>query len=175
MGLIIGALTWLCMRKRRDRRQTTELGEGSHIQPQDVAAMTDIAAASSRPQLGGYGPMRESLVSAPVTIPFTTGAADQPPGSSPGPYRAVPQHPQQPGDIASAVEIDSNASPYEDGRMSPASASQQPNFFTAAVPINAVEGTFELYSPQAEQGLPFSPSYAPATSADDEHRRNSRL
>lgn len=171
-GIIIGALTWLCLRKRRDRRQTIQPSELSNVQydRQDQTAMTDITAASSRRQQG-TAPTRDYFGPNAVAGPYTTDAVERSPGSSPGPDRAVPSRPQQPGDIAHAVEMDSNASP-DDGRMSPASASQ-PNYFTAAVPIHAVEGTFELYSPQSEHAPPFSP-IAPSSPGESEPRRDGK-
>lgn len=170
-GIIIGGLTWLCLRRRRGRRQTLQPSEGSHVQQQqhqDHTAMTDITAASSQRPGGGTGPTRDYFGPDPVAGPYTTEVTDQSPASSPGHHRAVPSRPQQPGDIAAAVEMGS-----DDGRMSPASASQ-PNYFTAAVPIHAVEGTFELYSPQSDHPPPFSPSNAPP-SPEGENKREGKF
>ena len=176
-GIIIGALTWLCLRRRRERRGTLQPSEGgSHVQQQqqqqqqqqDHTAMTDITAASSQRPRGGTGPTRDYFGPDPVAGPYTTEATDQSPASSPGHHRAVPSRPQQPGDIAAAVEMGS-----DDGRMSPTSASQ-PSYFTAAVPIHAVEGTFELYSPQSDHAPPFSPSNA-APSPEGENKREGKV
>lgn len=159
-GLIIGALTWLCIRKRRERRRTLTQPSGDggsqgrqQQVAQDPTAMTDITA-SSRPRQH-TGLTQDYFGPHPVAGPFTeTSAGGGSPGSMSGPNRAVPHRPDQPGDIAAAVEIDSN----DGGRMSPGS---QPSYFTSPVPINAIDGTFEMEDPGTNHPSPRSPSIAP--------------
>ena len=157
-ALIIGLFVWLCIYKRRRSRQSGNRGYGSsgsgHQHAEDAAGMTEVTQSPMARQ-GGQGPTQDYFGPHPVAGPYTE-APDQyrqhSNTTSPGPHRALPPQPNQPGDITAPVEMDSE-SRAGDGRMSPLSypsshASPQPQPET-------IEGRFELYGElQPEQPPP---------------------
>jgi hypothetical protein len=150
-SIIIGGLTWLCLRKRRDRRQALAQPGGpgfnaggsdayhNQYHPDD-AGMTDVSG--SRPQ-PGRGLTQEYFGPDPVAGPFTESDVLSV-GTSPHLSRAVPSAPQQPGDITAPVEIDSTSE--APGRMSPTSKLSGPHMSPMA---EAMDGRYELYGSEA--------------------------
>lgn len=152
-GIIIGLITWLCLSKRRRRRQTMTQQSGSGEQADD-ANMTEVTA-SSRPREAGYGLTQDYFGPDAVPGPYTETV-----DSSPGPRMAVPSQPEQPGDIAAPVEIGSKEGPLTPG--SPVAMSVTPASET-------IDGRFELHgtemSPAALSPSALSPSRIPSTAS----------
>lgn len=129
-SIIIGGLTWLCLAKRRRRRETTtgeSRTEGDGEATGTVRdGMTDVSGSQAR-----HGLTRDYFGPDAVAGPYTDPAISP---ASPGMNRAVPIQAHGPGDIAAAVEIDSTfLSP-----MSSPSAGHTPGSET-------IDGRFELY------------------------------
>lgn len=159
-AIIIGGLAWLCIHKRRERRRTaTQPSGGSNQQHEEAAVATEVSH-SSRPPQAGHGLTRDYFGPNPAAGPYTeTSGHHSIAASSPGPYRAVPSRPEQPGDIAAPVEIDSARSEY-----SPMSS---PSFQGSPQPQqpSTIDGRFELYGSTDTEPLPRSPSTMPTAVA----------
>ena len=151
---IIGLLAWLCIYKRRERRRqsaTTQLSSDGdvamHESTPGVAAVTEGSSQqqSLRPPQPSNGLTQDYFGPPPAAGPFTETPAPDPVAPSPGAYRAVPSHPEQPGDIAAPVELDSAVSPNREHHASPLGPPQQPQ------QPETSDGRFELYgSPGTE-------------------------
>ncbi|KAM7195434.1 hypothetical protein V8F20_007493 [Naviculisporaceae sp. PSN 640] len=166
-GLIVGGLTYLCLRQRR-RRQSEAASSSANPRPRNVVgaligggggrAMTDLNSDSvSRPGGGLPGVAQDYFGPEAQIGPYSDAHHDQlSPGTTPGAGErgGVPILPHGPGDIAAPVEIDSRAP----------QASPQP----ASTGHVAVEGTFELYGsdpdPPPENLSPYVPSPSVAES-----------
>ncbi|KAI9167719.1 hypothetical protein HJFPF1_03853 [Paramyrothecium foliicola] len=139
-GIIIAAVTWLCITRRRRRRQQTATQQSAPSaaggQPY-YDGMTELTA-STRPPANGltqdyFGP---DAVVGPFTETVISTAA-----TSPNPERTgVPSQPQSPGDIAVPVEIDSRAQSPE---------SERTNSYYATPMSHLVDGRYELYEVNA--------------------------
>lgn len=133
-GLIIGGLTWMCLRKRRRQRSTigpSASGDGDNGPPRD--GMTDISGSHARSGLTQdyFGPD-------PAAGPYTEQASSQ--VTSPGRDAAVPMHAQNAGDITAPVEIDSTTRDGSD-LLSP-----MPSPSLYQTPLSeTINGRFELY------------------------------
>ncbi|CVK92632.1 uncharacterized protein FMAN_07525 [Fusarium mangiferae] len=133
-SIIVGGLTWMCLRKRRQRTASRPSasgeGEGS-APPRD--AMTDISGSHARSGLTQdyFGPD-------PAAGPYTEQASSR--VTSPGRTAAVPMHAQSPGDIAAPVEIDSADRDGSD-LLSPMSS---PSIYQTPL-SETIDGRFELY------------------------------
>ncbi|KAH6986052.1 hypothetical protein BKA56DRAFT_302960 [Ilyonectria sp. MPI-CAGE-AT-0026] len=144
-SIIVGALTWLCISKRRHRQRTLSRhsagidGSGDGQESVPIDAMTDISGTdNSRVR---HGLTQDYFGPAAVNGPFTETVTSA--GTSPGNARAVPTRPQNPGDITAPVEIDSTAKDPapENGYLSPMT-----NSSVAPTPQSEiVQGRFELY------------------------------
>ncbi|KAH7148641.1 hypothetical protein EDB81DRAFT_933041 [Dactylonectria macrodidyma] len=148
-SIIVGALTWLCISKRRQRQRTLShqsagldgSGGGQESAP-GIDAMTDISGTDhSRVRQGltqdYFGP---DAVHGPFTEMVTSAS------TSPGNARAVPTQPQGPGDITAPVEIDSTVKEATPGNgfLSPTT----PMTHSSVVPTpqsEIVQGRHELY------------------------------
>ncbi|RGP81685.1 hypothetical protein FLONG3_172 [Fusarium longipes] len=133
-GLIIGGLTWMCLRKRKRQRSVTgpsASGDGDVSGPRD--GMTDISGSHAR-----SGLTRDYFGPDPAAGPYTEQASSR--VTSPGRDAAVPMHAQSPGDIAAPVEIDSAT---RDGSvlLSPMSS---PSLYQTPL-SETIDGRFELY------------------------------
>ncbi|KAF4994886.1 hypothetical protein FDECE_12971 [Fusarium decemcellulare] len=143
-SIIVGGLTWLCISKRRHRRQTATgqsgSGDGDGSGPARDG-MTDISGSQARHGLTSdyFGPDA-------VAGPFTEPAGSE--ATSPGRGRAVPLRAQEPGDIAAPVEIDSTIKDNNSllSPMTSPSLGHTPGSET-------IEGRFELYG----NDMPVSP------------------
>ena len=173
---VIGGVTWLCLRKRKKRKDGTAAqtrsrgaggasgvgggggGSGSESRgPQrDDAVMTEVSV-STRPGQVGRGLTRDYFGPDPVAGPFTEWD-EHSAATPPGPGRAVPSRPQDPGDIAAPVEIDSKSALSAEGRMSPVST---PSPLASPYLSDTIEGRFELYG--SEIPLPNRPPSIVAT------------
>ncbi|KAK2934440.1 hypothetical protein FoTM2_005687 [Fusarium oxysporum f. sp. vasinfectum] len=115
-SIIVGGLTWMCLRKRRQRTASrpSASGEGDGSLTQDY-----------------FGPD-------PAAGPYTEQASSR--VTSPGRTAAVPMHAQSPGDIAAPVEI---GSANRDGSdlLSPMSS---PSIYQTPL-SETIDGRFELY------------------------------
>ncbi len=152
-GLVIGAVTWLCIRRRRDRSQRG--GRRSNVPMSESTSDVVSRAGPLRGLAQDYfGP---DAVAGPYTDTGTSGV------TTPG--QGVPVEPQGPADIVAPVEIDSLP---KDGRRASVMHSQQ-------VP-DTIDGRFELYGSEnpspndgvtspSEQPTPASPQ--PAGSSAD--------
>lgn len=166
-ALVIGAVTWWCLRRRRERRQS-EAASGSHpsrpngVFPQVVGGgsgggreMSDEASdMMSRSGRGGLahdyfgpapaiGPYSETHSTSPVTTP----GMDQRGG--------VPLQPHGPGDIAAPVEIDSHVGSPRTQRAPSSSMT------TPAIGSHGSESGqewYELYGSNPGQVSPYLPS-----------------
>lgn len=140
-SIIIGGLTWLCLAKRRQRRQTTTgesrtagEGDGEGTGTMRGDGMTDVSGSQAR-----HGLTRDYFGPDAVAGPFTDPTISPTTATSPGMGRAVPLQAHGPGDITAPVEIDSTV--REDGYLSPMtspSAGHTPGSET-------INGRFELY------------------------------
>lgn len=145
-GLIIGLITWLCISKRRRRRQAvTQQSASAGDAPVEDANMTEVTASSRLARSRGL--TQDYFGPAAVPGPYTETVA-----SSPGQRNAVPSQPQAPGDIIAPVEIDS-----KDGPLTPHSPA-----VVYQTPVDeTISGRFELYgtelSPQSPSPLQASP------------------
>ncbi|KAJ4006940.1 hypothetical protein NW766_010348 [Fusarium irregulare] len=134
-SIIIGGLTWMCLRKRKRQRSTigpSASGDGDgNAPPRD--GMTDISGSHARSGLTQdyFGPD-------PATGPYTEPASSR--VTSPGRDAAVPMHAQSPGDIAAPVEIDSTTRDGSD-MLSPMSS---PSLYHTPL-SDTIDGRFELY------------------------------
>ncbi|KAF9771306.1 hypothetical protein IL306_011060 [Fusarium sp. DS 682] len=133
-SIIVGGLTWMCLRKRRQRTASrpSASGEGDDSgRPRD--AMTDISGSHARSGLTQdyFGPD-------PAAGPYTEQASSR--VTSPGRDAAVPMHAQSPGDIAAPVEIDSTTRDGSD-LLSPMSS---PSIYQTPL-SETIDGRFELY------------------------------
>jgi len=134
-SIIIGGLTWMCLRKRKRQRSTigpSASGDGDgNGPPRD--GMTDISGSHARSGLTQdyFGPD-------PATGPYTEPASSR--VTSPGRDAAVPMHAQSPGDIAAPVEIDSTTRDGSD-MLSPMSS---PSLYQTPL-SDTINGRFELY------------------------------
>ncbi|CAM1500751.1 Fc.00g099130.m01.CDS01 [Cosmosporella sp. VM-42] len=148
-SLIVGAITWLCISKRRNRRR--DLSQESGDGPPRGDAMTDITSVSrNRPR---RGMTRDYFGPDALPGPFTETAGSD--ATSPGQGRAVPSLPQGPGDVVAPVEIDSNVKD-ENSVLSPMSSpslQQTPRSET-------INGRFELYGSEmdAQRSLSIVPT-----------------
>ena len=165
---IIGAFTWLCIRKRRERRRATSATQPSsdHRRPDgvDVAATTDVSQTSRPPQVG-HGLTQDYFGPDPIAGPYTETAGQHPVAgsASPGLSRAVPGRPEQPGDIAAPVEMDSDAaaSPMPSPSFHGSPQMQQQQQQQQQQP-DTIDNRFELYgSHEPEEPPPRSPSIMP--------------
>lgn len=160
-GVVIGALTWWCIRQRRSRSETAS---DSHPRPGQIVggggrAMTETNSDdASRP--GGLGGLAHDYFGPnPLVGPYTDVAHTEATsaGTSPGVERGVPLEPHGPGDIAAPVEIDSRVNPL---MLTPEGTGSVPNGSPPAVsPIPApvtTDGRFELYGddPSPDPNLP---------------------
>lgn len=178
-GLVIGGVTYFCLRKRRRR---SEMGSGS-VRPAVVPGavigsggggggrdMSDLNSdVYSRP--GGLpGVAQDYFGPEPQMGPYSDAPHDElSPGTTPGVGErgGVPVVPHGPGDIAVPVEIDSGvpgpgSSPSpQPGSAVPSSPVGEgtPRFLTPSSHV-AVAGTFELYgsSPDVDGSSPYVPS-----------------
>ncbi|KAF4332332.1 hypothetical protein FBEOM_13879 [Fusarium beomiforme] len=133
-SIIVGGLTWVCLRKRRQRTASrpSASGEGDGSgRPRD--AMTDISGSHARSGLTQdyFGPD-------PAAGPYTEQTSSR--VTSPGRDAAVPMHAQSPGDITAPVEIDSTIRQRSD-LLSPVSS---PSIYRTPL-SETIDGRFELY------------------------------
>ncbi|KAF4448740.1 hypothetical protein F53441_7888 [Fusarium austroafricanum] len=133
-SIIVGGLTLMCLRKRRQRTASrpSASGEGDgNDHPRD--AMTDVSGSHARSGLTQdyFGPD-------PAAGPYTEQASSR--VTSPGRDAAVPMHAQSPGDIAAPVEIDSTTREGSD-LLSPMSS---PSIYQTPL-SETIDGRFELY------------------------------
>lgn len=134
-SLIVGAATWLCISKRRQRQRNSSQQSGSGPPIHD--GMTDITSVSrNRPRRGltqdYFGP--DALPG-----PFTETAGSET-AASPGARLAVPTNPNGPGDITVPVEIDSTVKD-ETSLLSPMSSPS----IQQTPASQTIDGRFELY------------------------------
>ncbi|KAK0387179.1 hypothetical protein NLU13_5492 [Sarocladium strictum] len=170
-GLLIGLLVWFFISRRRKHRSAQSEQTRTHSLPTIGAGARAGAAAgvayqddsmteyteSSRPWQThgrGGGPTRDYFGPAAVPGPFTDGPSSPVDHHSPpfGAGRAVPSQPQEPGDIAAPVEIDSTGrTPGSDdgGWLSPSSFS---DLQTTPMP-DGPQGRAELYGFAADAQL----------------------
>ncbi|RSL40778.1 hypothetical protein CEP53_013159 [Fusarium sp. AF-6] len=139
-SIIIGGFTWMCLAKRRRRRETTTgesrtAGEGDEVTSTVRDGMTDISGSQAR-----HGLTRDYFGPDAVAGPYTDSAISPTTAASPGMGRAVPIQAHGPGDIAAPVEIDSTAREGSSflSPMSSPSLDHTPGSET-------IHGRFELY------------------------------
>ncbi|KAG9254562.1 uncharacterized protein F5Z01DRAFT_79499 [Emericellopsis atlantica] len=180
-ALVLGVLAWVCIRKRRERRARTVQGDSG---PRDATDMSETTAAAAAVRPGhnsnNHGPTQEYFGSHPAAGPYTEeGLQDQTPGSQAASpplthQRAVPRQPQEPGDIAAPVEMDSET--RSDATRSPVFGVSPTTYYGQhREGEETIDGRFELYgSYEPEPPPPRSPSimatpvgYKPRK--DDEH------
>lgn len=162
-GLLIGATTWFCLRKRRARRSAAAssserprptgvigavLGSGGR----DMSESSSVVSGAPLPGIAQdfYGPE-------PAAGPYTDNIGPST-GTTPGGGRGgVPLVPHSPGDIAVPVEIDSQAShlgaPRESASYAPSRTSIPP-----PPPPETTEGRFELYGSDFLDSVAVMPS-----------------
>lgn len=147
-GLLVGALAWLCVSKRRHQRSLSPpSASGADVgqpAPRTDASVAEVDAERLGPvrrsavRSRGGGVTRDYFGPDAIPGPFTE-TGDPKRVTSPGPGRAVPSQPHQPGDIATPVEIDSQSkattSPVV--RSSPSDEANPAEY--------ATDGPFELY------------------------------
>ena len=147
-SLLIGAVAWLCISKRRQRRRSLD----QRNKPMELGGDMAETAVSPRPR-PGRGLTQDYFGPNPVPGPYTeTAAHSTATGASPGPQRAVPSQPNSPGDIAAPVEMDSSTargSVYE--HYSPPLPASR---FTSPTQPEAMDGRFELYGSEAPDAAP---------------------
>ena len=155
---IIGAITWIFIRKRRGKRRTASApsgGSNSQQRQEDAAGMTE-ASHSSRPQQAGRGLTQEYFGPNPGVGPYTDTAGHHSDNTSPGPHRAMPSgRPQNPGDIIAPVEMDSETRTEEaQSIVSPTGYWGHPS----PPQEETTGGRFELYGSTEVEPPPRSPS-----------------
>lgn len=156
-GLFIGALTWWCLRKRKERRNsvyppprpTGVIGAvvggagGSEMREDNSDVLSQPAA---------HGLTQDYFGPDPTIGPFSETPHNTSTGTTPSANRdrgGVPVHPDSPGDIAVPVEIDSRVRevrphpqspepPVDDRAVSPIGYYYDP-------PQHSMGQTFELY------------------------------
>lgn len=139
-SLLIGAVAWLCVSKRRQRRRSLALAPRGR--PVEMGGDMAETTVSPRPR-AGRGLTEDYFGPDPVSGPYTdTAAHSTATGASPGPRRAVPSQPNGPGDIAAPVEMDSSTAK---GSV----CERQPT-----PPPETVDGRFELYGCEATEATP---------------------
>ncbi|KAG8677172.1 hypothetical protein FPOAC2_03291 [Fusarium poae] len=132
-SLIIGGLTWMCLRKRRRQRSASGPSAPRHVSDPPRDGMTDISGSHAR-----SGPTQDYFGPDPAAGPYTEQASSR--VTSPGRDAAVPMHAQSPGDIAAPVEIDSTRREGSD-LLSPMSS---PSLYQTPL-SETIDGRFELY------------------------------
>jgi hypothetical protein len=134
-GIIIAALTWLCIRRRRRRRTETQRSASAPNRPAGDN-MTELTASTRFPardhEHGYFGP---DAVAGPYTDNVVSSAA-----TSPSPDRGVPPQPQSPRDIHVPVEMDSRAQSPESERTS--------SFYATPMSRFELASAWEPYTPQ---------------------------
>ncbi|KAL6865963.1 hypothetical protein ACO1O0_002063 [Amphichorda felina] len=166
---IIGALTWLCIYKRRSRRRATTAqpsGTASDGRAQeDAATVTEVSQTTSRPPQPGQGLTQDYFGPDPVAGPYTVtpGQHTVAGSASPGLDRAVPGRPEQPGDIAAPVEMGSETV-SDRGAGSPIPTPSYHGSPHMQEPVT-IEGRFELYGSDDAEPPPRSPSIMPTPAA----------
>ncbi|KXX76505.1 Variant-specific surface protein VSP4A1 [Madurella mycetomatis] len=182
-GLILGAATWWCLRRRKERRRS-EAGSNSHRpRPTGVIgrvvgggvemtdATSDVMSRSGRLAGGtqdyfgpepAMGPYSETYTTSPVTTP---GLERERGG--------VPVQPHEPGDIAVPVEIDSRLTGRSDIRRAPTTSTSAAAASVSRVSDGDTE-RYELYGSGPDQVSPYlssSPYAGGLPSLPDEHPR----
>lgn len=178
-GLVIGGVTYFCLRKRRRISEAgstghrarptmgTVIGSGGGGGGRDMSDMN--SEALSRP--GGLpGVAQDYFGPAPQIGPYSDAHDELSPGTTPGADRGgVPVVPHGPSDIAVPVEIDSGElgrSPQPGSGVPSSPAGEEGAARYQPPPSHrAVEGTFELYgsspSPSGDGDVFFTP-YEPS-------------
>lgn len=157
-SIIVGAITWLCISKRRQRQRTLSHEynlDGSGTGGQDAApadGMTEVSGPEGRRQ----GLTQDYFGPDAVAGPFTEHGGVTSFETSPGQTRAVPTRPEGPGDIAAPVEIDSTAvkERTDDDMLSPYSNSS----IQATPQSENINGRFELYGSEQREPLSIVPT-----------------
>ncbi|KAK3370280.1 hypothetical protein B0H63DRAFT_313061 [Podospora didyma] len=176
-GLIIGAATWFCLRKRR-RSETASSSHrprprpGALVGGREMSDDTTDIVSRGGPLPGMvhdyFGP---SAVPGPYTETQNTSAMTTP--GIDGQRGGVPLQPDNPDDIVVPIEIDSRerASPEEQQPRSPGSAATTPPALYGSHTPSAAPGRFELYgSSPSGHVSPNTPSPFTATSQTPPHR-----
>ncbi len=158
-GLIIGVVTWMCLRRRPLRSEAATSRRSAPIVGGGRRAMTETTSdvASRAGPLRGvaqdyFGP---NATAGPYTDMAQAEATSV--GTSPGVDRGVPLEPHGPNDITVPVEIDSRASP---GKLSPDDARSQGTRSNRSSVVQAqqvpdtIDGRFELYGDDLLPGAP---------------------
>lgn len=153
-GLVIGAITWWCLRRRKVRRQSMST---HRPRPQGVigavlgAGRDTTDDNSEMVSHGGPGMTQDYFGPDPVIGPYSEFHSPSG-GTTPGVDRdrgGVPLIPHGPGDIAVPVEIDSSTPklPEEPASYSGSRVSIPPPAHPPIPPPshNMTEGVFELY------------------------------
>ncbi|KAJ4267790.1 hypothetical protein NW762_003905 [Fusarium torreyae] len=133
-SIIVGGLTWLFLKRRRERSATgpSASGEGDGSGPARDT-MTEVSGSNAR-----QGLTQDYFGPDPAAGPYTEQASSR--VTSPGRESAVPMHAQSPGDIAAPVEIDSTTREGSD-LLSPMSS---PSLYQTPL-SETIDGRFELY------------------------------
>lgn len=154
-AIIIGIITWIFIRKRREKRRTASApsgGSDSQQRHEDAAGMTE-ASYSTRPHQAGRGLTQEYFGPDAGVGPYTETAGEHSNATSPGPHRAIPSgRPDNPGDIIAPVEIDSET------RTEEAQSIASPMYYPSPPLHESTEGRFELYGSEEVEPPARSPS-----------------
>lgn len=182
-GLVIGALTWWCLRKRRERRQSVVASVSRNPRPTNVVGAT-IGGGRGREM----SDVTSDVMSRSTRLDGITRDYFGPPAAL-GPYSETPQHPSAvttpglerergvpiqpmgPGDIAAPVEIDSQArdaqspSPYQPETPGARSRSGSEGVSPGYEAYTSIEGRFELdggYAVPVDSPGQQQPPYVPS-------------